>query len=667
MVKSKKLRRVLSFFVAAAILFTVVLTQLFTNIKADAAASGFYVSGTKLLDANGNQFVMRGVNIAHTWYPSYTETSIKAAAKLGANTVRIVLSDGGQYNKTSESEVEQIIDWCKENKLVCILEIHDATGSDNTSDLNRAVNYWIDIKNLLNENRKYVILNIANEWYGTWDGSGWANGNKNAIKSLRSAGIKNTIIVDCAGWGQYPASVHNYGKEVFNADSEGNTVFSIHMYEYSGGDSSTVKNNIDKALGIGVPVIIGEFGFKHSNGDVDEDTIMSYCTSKKVGYLGWSWKGNGGGVEYLDLANSWDGSSLTDWGNTLFNSTYGIKKTSSICSIYGGSSSSGSSSSGSSSSGSSSSGSSSSGSSSSGSGSSSSGSSSSTNYVSLFYGSASASNWNQAVAVDTKKNGGSFDASNIKSGGHFYVEYKGDKGKVELILQSWSGGSSWGKVSMSEQGTANGNYYAKFSYSNCVSTFGSSDFSSKLDKVHVGATDGSVEIVSVCYDFGSGSSSSGGSTSGGSSSTTESLDGVYYIKNYRSGLYLDVYYGQTANGTNIRQWYYNGENAQKFKLVSDGNGYYSILTGATNYSSAVDVEAKKTADGTNIIQWSYGGRNNQKFEFVKVGNAYVIKTKISGSNSCLEVADASYSAGANVDQWTYSGNSHQLWYLEKAS
>ena len=220
---------------------------------------------------------------------------------------------------------------------------------------------------------------------------------------------------------------------------------------------------------------------------------------------------------------------------------------------------------------------------------------------------------------------------------------------------------------MSEQGTANGNYYAKFSYSNCVSTFGSSDFSSKLDKVHVGATDGSVEIVSVCYDFGSGSSSSGGSTSGGSSSTTESLDGIYYIKNYRSGLYLDVYYGQTGNGTNIRQWYYNGENAQKFKLVSDGKGYYSILTGATNYSSAVDVEAKKTADGTNIIQWSYGGRNNQKFEFVKVGNAYVIKTKISGSNSCLEVADASYSAGANVDQWTYSGNSHQLWYLEKAS
>ena len=341
MVKSNTLRKVLGLFVAAAIIFSGVFTQVISSINADAAAEGFYVSGTTLYDANGNQFVMRGVNIAHAWYTDKTEASIKAAADLGANTVRIVLSDGGQYTKTTSTEVEQIIEWCKENKVVCILEVHDATGSDNTSDLTRAVNYWIDIKNILNENRKYVLVNIANEWYGTWDGSAWADGYTSAIQSLRNAGIKNTIIVDCGGWGQYPASIHNYGNTVFNADSEANTIFSIHMYEYSGGDSTTVTNNIDGVLNNNLPLIIGEFGNYHSNGDVDEDTIMSYCTSKNVGYLGWSWKGNGGGVEYLDLVNDWEGTSLTDWGNTLFNSTYGIKNTSSICSIYGDSSSSG--------------------------------------------------------------------------------------------------------------------------------------------------------------------------------------------------------------------------------------------------------------------------------------------------------------------------------------
>lgn len=39
----------------------------------------------------------------------------------------------------------------------------------------------------------------------------------------------------------------------------------------------------------------------------------------------------------------------------------------------------------------------------------------------LFWGNSSASSWGQAVSVKTKKNSGSFEASNIKTGGHFYV------------------------------------------------------------------------------------------------------------------------------------------------------------------------------------------------------------------------------------------------------
>ena len=50
-----------------------------------AASDGFYISGTSVYDANGNKFVMRGVNIAHAWYTSETDTSIKAAASKGAD------------------------------------------------------------------------------------------------------------------------------------------------------------------------------------------------------------------------------------------------------------------------------------------------------------------------------------------------------------------------------------------------------------------------------------------------------------------------------------------------------------------------------------------------------------------------------------------------------
>lgn len=131
-----------------------------------AAADGFYTSGTSVYDANGNKFIMRGVNIAHAWYTSETETSIKAAASRGANCVRIVCSDGKQYTKTTASELENIISICKANKVVCILDVHDTTGSDSSSDLDAAVEYWKEMKSILDANKKYVIVNIANEWCG---------------------------------------------------------------------------------------------------------------------------------------------------------------------------------------------------------------------------------------------------------------------------------------------------------------------------------------------------------------------------------------------------------------------------------------------------------------------------------------------------------------------
>lgn len=178
----------------AGLLSMLLAAMAIPQIPADASANGFYVSGTSIKDANGKDFVVRGVNIAHAWYSSYTSTSIKGAAANGANTVRVVVADGNKWSKTSNSELKDIVSACKKNDLVCVLEVHDATGSDNTSDLNAAVNYWIENKDVLQGNEKYVILNIANEWYGSWNGSSWAEGNKTAVKNIRNAGIDNMIM-----------------------------------------------------------------------------------------------------------------------------------------------------------------------------------------------------------------------------------------------------------------------------------------------------------------------------------------------------------------------------------------------------------------------------------------------------------------------------------------
>ncbi|MBI0385344.1 glycoside hydrolase family 5 protein, partial [Streptomyces albiflaviniger] len=37
-------------------------------------ATGLHISDGRLLEGNGNDFVMRGVNHAHTWYPGETRS-----------------------------------------------------------------------------------------------------------------------------------------------------------------------------------------------------------------------------------------------------------------------------------------------------------------------------------------------------------------------------------------------------------------------------------------------------------------------------------------------------------------------------------------------------------------------------------------------------------------
>ncbi|MGN0602179.1 MAG: glycoside hydrolase family 5 protein, partial [Oscillospiraceae bacterium] len=306
--------RVLCVILTIAMFFSFIAVSVPNEAKA-ASTTGFYVDGTTIRDANGNAFVMRGVNHAYVWYQGYTDQAIKGIAARGANTVRLVLGDGDKYAKVSSSKIESLIKTCINYKVVPVLEIHDPTGEDGTSYLDNAVNYWLEIKSILNTYEKYVIVNITNEWMGSWNGSGWASGYQSAIKTLRSNGINNMLIVDAPGWGQDYNNCKNYCSSVFNADTQKNTVFAIHMYGSAGGSQSKIKSAIDGVLGKGYPVIVGEFGYKHTDGDVDEQYIMQYCNEKNVGYLGWSWKGNSGGVEYLDIANDWSGNSLSsDWG-----------------------------------------------------------------------------------------------------------------------------------------------------------------------------------------------------------------------------------------------------------------------------------------------------------------------------------------------------------------
>ena len=70
---------------------------------------------------------------------------------------------------------------------------------------------------------------------------------------------------------------------------------------------------------------------------MDEDYILSYTRELGVGWLAWSWKGNGSEWAYLDLSNDWAGKNLTSWGDKIVNGPNGLKDSAKLCTVFTGS------------------------------------------------------------------------------------------------------------------------------------------------------------------------------------------------------------------------------------------------------------------------------------------------------------------------------------------
>jgi len=226
---------------------------------------------------------------------------------------------------------------------------------------------------------------------------------------------------------------------------------------------------------------------------------------------------------------------------------------------------------------------------------------------------------------------------------------------------AWIGtpSSAWGTYGTGWASSASGNYELLFK--STVEHYSTTDQGSSWDNMTLFDRNGKATTALYVFNDIRGAQSRTGSNSSGS------LDGIYYIKSYHSGLYLDVADGSSANNAKIQQYNYLGTARQKFKLVKGSDGYYTIYTGASGYSKVVDIASKSTADGADVIQYTANGGANQKFEIVQVQNGvYAIKTRITNSASCLDVYNWSTSPGGKIVQWTYWGGGCQLWYLETA-
>jgi hypothetical protein len=142
---------------------------------------------------------------------------------------------------------------------------------------------------------------------------------------------------------------------------------------------------------------------------------------------------------------------------------------------------------------------------------------------------------------------------------------------------------------------------------------------------------------------------------------------AYRIKNVNSGLYMQVTDAMAENGTNVQQWGTDNSSVHDiWKFYSAGNGYYYIVSAIGDGATYVlDVAEKNTADGTNIDIYKYNGGKNQQFMLTSNSDgSYKIRTAVTEEKSAVEVTGASNTSGANIQQWEINGANCQDWILE---
>lgn len=325
---------------------------------------GFHTDGVRLLDANGKEFLMRGYNYSYAWQKDWWGAAFSTAKKYNCNALRIQLSDGqkdlGGY--CDADQVSKLISSCKDNHFIGVFNVQDTGGGNDANVLLHAADYWVGIKNAVIGQEKYCIVNIGNEWmgspgrdcngkWGDYQENLWSDTYIEAVRRIRSAGIKNTLMIDCNGYGQYADIIWKEGQRILDEDKKyfkdgkPNIIFSIHFYEkacywdYEKGVGSRVAHSIDKALSIGAPVCIGEYAYSRKSEEwkMDWETIQDYSKTMNIGYLGWSFTGNGDPESQgLDMFNS-DGSQMYKNGECIIrHPNDGIQATSVICSVYDG-------------------------------------------------------------------------------------------------------------------------------------------------------------------------------------------------------------------------------------------------------------------------------------------------------------------------------------------
>lgn len=283
------------------------------------------VSGTQLVDKNGNAFILRGISThGLSWFPDYVNYDLfkQMRDEWNVNVVRLAMYTA-EYNgyctgddnnrETLKKLIDAGVNYGEELGLYVIIDWHILSDNNPNIYKREAIDFFREISAKY-AGRGNVIYEICNEPNG---GTGWGEIKSYAeeiINVIRENDSNAIVIVGTPTWSQ---DVDVAADDKIIGD---NIMYAMHFYADTHRDY--IREKLVTAHEKGLPVIISEFGIcdASGNGGINYDEASKWMTllnQYSVSYVMWnlsnksetsamiqSWCNKSSGFTYDELSDA---------------------------------------------------------------------------------------------------------------------------------------------------------------------------------------------------------------------------------------------------------------------------------------------------------------------------------------------------------------------------
>ena len=268
--------------------------------KAQIAAGPLSVSGTRLVDSQGNPVQLKGISThGLAWYPDYVNQDCFSQLKeeWGADLIRLAMytAENGGYCTGGDKDslkalVKNGVKYATECGMYVIIDWHILSDNNPNTYIEEAKAFF---REMSQEYADYtnVFYEICNEPNG---GTSWKEVKSYAeqiIGVIRENDEDGIILVGTPNWCQYVDQAA--ADPIENCE---NVMYTLHFYADTHRDS--LRNTMIAALDAGLPIFVSEYGIcdASGNGAINKEQAnrwVSVMDQYGISYVAWNLSNKG--------------------------------------------------------------------------------------------------------------------------------------------------------------------------------------------------------------------------------------------------------------------------------------------------------------------------------------------------------------------------------------